>query len=354
MRFLSLSLLGLVLSTRIAGAVPVWEEAAAKARNATITCAPGSECSPSVGLLSFTTPSEANQCTASLVAPDIIATNGHCVPEDLRKAGASCAGRMWMNFLPAEGLESQLECAEVIFVQKKVRDKAEEDADYAFLRMKAPSARPYFQLSRGGFADEEILKFERVSPVKVADGVAGVQDVVSCRAVQHSLLAPFFVRSEAPVGLLADCAPVYGNSGSPILGADGTIRGVIHAKEGFTAGYLARKGIKLADGLAKHGFATNYACLEIPGLLAAAPAAHCAGVQPDPTAGRNRSFALLEAGTTKVLEAQVSTCSWKRPRFYRDLFLYEPIRLRAEGSCAEPISLKIEADKYVRVFSVSQ
>lgn len=353
MRALALILSGLVLPPAVAGAVTVWEEAAAKARNATVTCAAGSACSPSVGLLSFTTPAEANQCTASLVAPDIIATNGHCVPEDLRKAGASCAGRMWMNFLPVNGMETQLECAEVLFVQKNPRGKPEEAADYAFLRLKAASMRPFLVLSREGFADEEMLKLERVSPVKAEGGVAGVQEVVSCRVAQHSLLAPFFVQKDAAVGLLTECTPVYGNSGSPLRGTDGTMRGVIHAKAGFTASYFARKGIHLADGMAPHGFATNYACLELPRDLTSKAADSCAERAEVIPERANRSFAALEAGTSEILRAQDSRCEWKRPRFRQDLIRYEPFLLR--GKCdAVPVRIKIEADRYGRVLRVAQ
>lgn len=72
------------------------------AKGAVVTCAPGSNCSPTVGLLSFAMQDGAAQCTASLVAPDIIATNAHCVPDDLQAAGSSCKNRMWMNFIPSK------------------------------------------------------------------------------------------------------------------------------------------------------------------------------------------------------------------------------------------------------------
>lgn len=266
------------------------------AKGAVVTCAPGATCSPTVGLLSFAMEDGAAQCTASLVAPDIIATNAHCVPDDLQKAGASCADRMWMNFIPSStpGFETQIACDRVLIAKGAGEQEA---ADYAFIKLAKPSNRPTFRVSRGGFADNEMFKLEKVDPVHAKGQMRGEQKEVNCRAVQHSVLAPKFTSNLHPVPLMSECLVIHGNSGSAIRSLDGTVRGVIYATldvaklpEAFAKGGIAIDGNKVTY----MGLGSNYACLELPDSLGAPsmPAA-CATAQGAP----NQSEARMEADT---------------------------------------------------------
>lgn len=62
-----------------------------RAMNAQLTCE-GGRCHQSVGLVTIVNKEEngwgAGQCTGSLIAPDVVATNGHCIPMDIKDAGA--------------------------------------------------------------------------------------------------------------------------------------------------------------------------------------------------------------------------------------------------------------------------
>lgn len=300
---------------------------AAKARAATVDCAPGADCSPSVGLLSMASAAEASQCTASLVAPDIVATNGHCVPEDLRAPGASCAGRVWVNFVKAEGFESQIECESVIFVEKKISALTPETPDYAFYRLKSPSRRPYLRISRAGFAEGEEISFERVNPVKAEGKIYGVQEKLRCRAVEHSLLSVTATHPLAPITMVGDCAPVFGNSGSPLTGRDGSIRGVIHAKAGVTDQWFKAKKLELPEGLAPHGFGSNYACLPLPAEVnAPTMAAACAAIPP-----ANESYAAL--GRLTPGEMGGFRGAWAAHKFSSEFLKYGPIGLKFLPEC---------------------
>ena len=264
------------------------------AKGAVVTCAPGSNCSPTVGLLSFAMEDGAAQCTASLVAPDIIATNAHCVPDDLRAAGSSCKNRMWMNFIPSKtpGFETQIECDRVLIAKGA---GVQEEADYAFIKLAKPSSRPTFRVSRGGFADNEMFKIEKVDPVHTKGQMRGEQKEVDCRAIQHSVLAPKYTNSLYAVPLMAECLVIHGNSGSAIRALDGTARGVIFATldveklpEAFAKGGIAVENNKVQY----MGLGGNFACLELPAAVGAPsmPAA-CATTQ----AGPNQSEARMEA-----------------------------------------------------------
>ncbi|RZA09687.1 MAG: serine protease [Proteobacteria bacterium] len=258
---------------------PSLTEAKRIARSATVACLQGATCSPSIGLLSFALSDNAAQCTASLVAPDIVATNAHCVPDELQKPGASCADRIWMNFAPSDNaaFESQIACDKILIATGA---GGKDVADYAFIKLKKSSRRPTLRISRAGIKDGETIRIEKVDPVK--DGtVTGIQRDVSCTAVQHTFMADFN-SSLDQVALLTDCEVVHGNSGSALLGSDGTVRGVIFGVLDTTqlGTVFAERGMQPSASLVAMGVGSNYACLPIPASLGApSMAANCSAAK---------------------------------------------------------------------------
>lgn len=249
--------------------MPTLSDAVRYAKGAVVRCAPGATCSPSIGLLSFALTNSAAQCTASLVAPDILATNAHCVPDELQKAGASCRGRIWMNFAKSDNpnYETQIECDTVI-VAKGAGEA--EMPDYAFLKLRKASARPALRISRAGFQDAEYIRIEKVDPIKGESVMSGLQHEVTCQAAQHTLIADFN-DALAPIPLLADCEVIKGNSGSALRGTDGTVRGVIYGElDTKPLGSLfAEKGMRLSGTIGPMGAGANFACLDIPAAVGA-------------------------------------------------------------------------------------
>ncbi|MCO5143864.1 MAG: S1 family peptidase [Oligoflexia bacterium] len=242
------------------------EAAVRIASNASPKCAKGSDdCSLSVGLLTYATSDGAAQCTASLVAPNIILTNTHCVPDDLKKANSSCSGRMWMNFIQASGYDSKLECDRVLFASDKRDGKIE--ADYAYIKLAKSSNRPYFEMSREGFSDNELVHLYKMNPISAANGFSGELKKVVCRTVMDSLLPKKFdVQSNtSSVVTFADCQVIPGNSGGPIVGASGKVKGVIFALLRVQANIenLARYGINSTSTTHRYmSLGTNLRCLK--------------------------------------------------------------------------------------------
>jgi V8-like Glu-specific endopeptidase len=285
-------------------------EAALIARAAKITCAPGATCSPSVGLLSFALQNGAAQCTASLVAPDIVATNAHCVPDDIQKAGASCRGRIWMNFLKNENpnFETQIECDRVIVASGA---GSKESADYAFLRLRRASARPTFRISRQGFKDAEYVKIEKVDPIK-GETMSGLQHEVTCQAAQHTLIADFN-DDLAEVPLMADCEVMKGNSGSALRALDGSVRGVIFGvlDTAPLGSIFAEKGMRIGGAMGPMGVGSNFACLNLPaGLGAGAPNAGCAAPR-----AKNKSETVMNKAYNDELDKFVQANQASAPGF---------------------------------------
>lgn len=254
------------------------------AQNVKLGC--GKEgCHPSVGLLSFVDDPEvmdpvtrqvkkmgwgASQCTASLVAPDILVTNGHCVPKDLRKEESPCAGRMWITFGADPrhpGYDRQLGCAKVIYAEKSA------EIDYAYLQLERASNRPQLRLSREGIEHEKIYHLHKVNPVLVRGGLGGVYEKAACRALQDTAVFDYRLSSQTHIQLLTDCAVIPGNSGGSVVGADGTVRGVAMSflkKKDLHADMVKNgsRGPKSPDDLAHLNLMTNFPCLKEPGKLA--------------------------------------------------------------------------------------
>src|SRR4051812_15299822 len=68
-------------------------EAQRIAQSGVVHCEDASRCSPATGMITGARAEGVYQCTAFLISPDLVGTNSHCVPDDLRNAGADCSNR---------------------------------------------------------------------------------------------------------------------------------------------------------------------------------------------------------------------------------------------------------------------
>jgi V8-like Glu-specific endopeptidase len=231
------------------------------AQEAVLEC--GADCSPSVGLLAFATPENAGQCSAFLVADDTIATNSHCIPEDLKEPGTSCKNRLWMHFAKDGSKETRIACDKIIYDSKNFHGIASEP-DYAYVKLAKASTRPFLRITRDGFPEGATMTIQKVNPVRHAGRMKGMQQRVSCRTVQNSNSLQSFFHALAPVAMVTECEVIHGNSGSPVLAQDGSVRGVVFAyqdPEDIKAVFAKNKKLRLKEGLTNLNFAANFACL---------------------------------------------------------------------------------------------
>jgi len=203
------------------------------------------------------------RCTAFLVSPDVIATNAHCVPADLHTVNASCAGRMSFYFgSPSETVS----CDRVVSISED--SKSNLQPDYAFLRLGRTVQRQPLQPSRKGAADNEAFTVYSVDPAVVNGQHVGVLNSRTCAAVQRSLLTPQFTNDFADV-FTTVCSMNLGNSGSPVIAQDGTVRGLLHGIR--TTPTTAYKGYKMPAAFDQLAFATNFSCAVSPVLEGTPP-----------------------------------------------------------------------------------
>ncbi|HEY8279580.1 MAG TPA: trypsin-like serine protease [Bdellovibrionota bacterium] len=250
------------------------------ARNVKINCK-NNICDPSVGLLTFLTIEGdndhwgASQCTASLIGSDVLATNGHCIPADLAAPGADCQGRIWITFAddPAHPeYEHQIGCSKVLFHHK---DNSFNGDDYAYLKLEKASSRPALRQSRAGFENKTSYEIRKFNPVRVQDenenttGIGGYFEKVSCLSLYESAVFSAPLDNLSRTNLFVDCRVIPGNSGSPIVAADGTVRGVIYAflDKNLIRPVFAMNGstVPEAQDLANLNLGSNFACLTEPG-----------------------------------------------------------------------------------------
>ncbi len=245
------------------------------AKNALITCK-NNDCDPSVGLLSIVSKREddwgAGTCTASLIGSDILVTNGHCIPDDLKNPGSSCKNRLWITFGddPAHPeYDKQIRCGKVLFSNS---DGSTGGSDYAYVQLEKASNRPFLRQSRSGIEDKKVYQVHKVNPIHVEGRrVAGLMEKVNCHALFDSAIFPAPLDGQSTSNLFVNCKVIPGNSGSPILAEDGTLRGVIYAylKTDELRKNLDKNDSLLPDinALANMNMGSNFACLKEPGDL---------------------------------------------------------------------------------------
>lgn len=209
------------------------DEAEKLFRSFTVECQDPTTCNPSVALLiAKESETSLSVCTASLVGENVVFTNKHCLPQEIMFAGSRCRGLVLVKFPEAgEHRSETVECEEVELVSPyDVLHEPKQQTDFAFVRLGAKLDRPILKFDTGGIDDAEVLKVTRMSPQM--DELKGVMSDLECKAVQNTVVTPMFKSRFSPVVHVNDCPIVRGNSGSPMFGADGRIKGIIQQGKG--------------------------------------------------------------------------------------------------------------------------
>ncbi|MDG0815922.1 trypsin-like serine peptidase [Bdellovibrio svalbardensis] len=224
---------------------------------------------------------ESNVCTGVLVREDIIATNLHCVPENMRKEGASCKGRISFTF-PENKKESQefADCDQVLSISSQLKDTP-LTPDYAFLKLTKKASRKPVVINTTGVANNEALTIYKVDPHEDV----GILKKTSCKAAQKSMLNPLFLTAQSSVISLVPCDIVSGNSGSPIFSASGEVKAIINS-QGLP------DDIPVNADRFSVAFASNFSCLNIPELGLSSKGSDCKDSM-DRAAIRNASGVLV-------------------------------------------------------------
>ncbi len=257
------------------------EESKTRARAAQVRCGiPGTrtlDCARQpVGLLTVATDFNIGSCTAFLVGPDLVATNSHCIPDEIKSGGVSCRDRLWVRFYGDAGDADRYECAELLAASALVSDGA--GPDYAFLRLSsAPKERSPLRISRAGFSEDVDFRIVKMTPENSADQIASKMGEQTCRPKMRSLFFPGFDSSLREVVTFGDCKVIHGNSGAPMISQSGEALGIVQAYLdpgsliSLKVMQLKEQGLLFADRAQPLNFGTNFACITPPGVQGLAP-----------------------------------------------------------------------------------
>jgi hypothetical protein len=260
-------------------------------------------------------------CSSSLIGSDIIATNLHCLPDDLARAGAFCNGRIEFIF-PASATkeEERAECDRVLYLSPPL-GKEIIKPDYAFIKLKQSPHRHALEISQKGFPDASHVTIYKLDPD--TGGQRGVVKKTDCTAIQNSILNPYFTTDTAPLVLLAKCDIIKGNSGSPLILDDGAAHGVVSATMEVPMSPALRERIGSKPKL-NFGFGSNFSCLTNPDLGFFMEKASDCEIEIDPANQLKRA----EAMTQKMIDTALAELQEKvNNGAQKDLLAGKPLLL---------------------------
>jgi hypothetical protein len=237
-------------------------EAIQQIQSGSLTCTDSAHCPANVGMLlaadaagGFDPHSDAVlACTAALVGDDLVLTNSHCIPSAVKLLPDLCASRVRIS-LPNG---ATLACAQLVGFSAR---ETPTSPDLALLRLEKKTGIAPLAIARSGVEPAAVLHSFRVNPdLKNRTGSLVASD---CVATAGAYRMPVYNSSADSQFVTGDCQAVAGNSGSPVLGDDGAVHGLLQADLPISASTNALWLPRLDGGstFAPLAMGTSLACL---------------------------------------------------------------------------------------------
>lgn len=229
------------------------------AENADLRCK--DSCHDGVGLLLSRRGNQVGRCTVFLLESSVVATNSHCIPEDLKKSGTNAAYRFYVIF-PGSGM--RFEVSHVIAASDVTN--REYSPDYALLKLVGKTNLSPLKVSQNGIRDDKLYTAWRVDsldsePARLINRFS--LSSMECKAQQNLKLFPFFDNDSSPVATFVDCPIVDGNSGSPLVDPEtqevvGILSAFFIIENTILGGIMKPEEIKEIPRIA---VGTNFSCI---------------------------------------------------------------------------------------------
>ncbi len=231
--------------------------------NANVFCENEETCVPGVALLVAAHTDHLESCTGFIVSNRILMTHRGCLPVELRRAGASCAGRVRALFpSSSEARAETIDCDRVLSVSDPIDPENLAGLDYAFLSLKTPAARKPLKISTNGI-DAMNLSVVRFEPTSVSNPIGKIAKV-DCKSVQRTQDLPSYVDSDSPVVTLAGCDTPLGSGGAPVIDLSGQVRGLLQPPTANSASQARVRDVSPPPVVISISFATNLSCISGP------------------------------------------------------------------------------------------
>lgn len=223
--------------------------------NAEVRCEHPDDCPPAINQLQF----KNKRCSAFLVARDLVATNLHCLPDEMNKEKESCEGIQFV-FPKSKNHEAEtLKCKTIEFLSEPLETNS-VNVDLAILRTHTTSTREPLNFSQDGFQDEREYMIYKVDPT---DDGGGIIVKSNCKAIQNSIINPYFSSDKSPIINFIPCRVIPGNSGSPIMSSSNEVRGIIHSSSDGKLMQLFEDQKRKVDTKIYSSFGTNFSCVHL-------------------------------------------------------------------------------------------
>lgn len=190
---------------------------------AKLSCADAASCPANVGLFVGASSGSVATCTAFLVAPDLVATNSHCIPSAVKMMPDLCAERVRVIFPAGEKAEESFACEALLGHSERPN---EISPDLALFRVKDTGRAPLI-VDRGGVKPNAPHTAFKMNPAKGASGTLVAQ---SCLTVPDTYRFPLYRTESDSIFVTGDCPSVPGNSGAPLVNAAGQAVGIFQAE----------------------------------------------------------------------------------------------------------------------------
>lgn len=213
--------------------------------NINVNCSAMESCPENIGVLLTKSERGLASCTAFLLEPSTIATNGHCL-ESVKACKDDCAKLTQVKF------------GKFYYNCTKIGDIIQNGAlDYAFCTLDKPVKLTSYKEK---FVDRPLSSNEiytwNMDPPK-SDNLIYEHKKRTCALLSGH--HPYYTQGIDDALLTTSCDIISGNSGSPLFSKDGNVLGILFAnidsRRGFT--WNASKGT--------NSIATNRKCICLPG-----------------------------------------------------------------------------------------
>lgn len=253
-------------------------EFAERFSSATIFCKTG-VCPEAVGGLISVFPGEGgrlalNGCSATLIAPDRVLTNAHCIPSQARQSGATCDGLVKVVFpktstSPLE--EWQCERVEGIVGLQEL----ELQPDWAIIKIQGRSQKKPAAIDSSGIPQNSSAQIFKVDYTLGGEAFTGAINPTQCEANNNYFLNNSYIGSRSSLFNVSGCDNeiIPGNSGSGVFDDQLHLRGLLsfrYYKDETTDRFYRSS---YPDYKTNSGGGTNLHCL--PGLAVSATDSHC-------------------------------------------------------------------------------
>lgn len=165
-------------------------------------------------------------CSGSLYNGKYIITNSHCIPADIKTAGAKCDKNMKVLFPKTSRFdEESAGCSQVIQVFNE-----DINPDIAVIELDRVVNRQSVQIATSGFVDNTLVHAFVMDPSKSDRSLGTIKHKSCTLSVDNAYTLSTSTTSSSAVLYGNNCNVISGNSGTGLLNSNAELIGAVFAK----------------------------------------------------------------------------------------------------------------------------